>query len=436
MTIFSENLALLSVHNSNFAKYISTVHPDDINLIQCKDGHYTIEYENCLLHSEYYPVLEAQKQINMIQPATKVFVYGFGLGYQAIELLNDVSFQKLHIVIIRASLTAAILKAVRLDFLDNPRLSFRTEKNFCAEDSYCVLPAECLRADNQHYALRDDIFFNMRESWLENRWVVRQQDFQSHVDQNHELIKSIPGVDQFIQQNKPKHRLLIIGAGPSLDDIKLTLSQLSKSCFVIVLDAAVSVVVAAGIRVDAILTIDPSPRILDFFTAESISQVNQDCSLIFFPIVHPEIIRRWPWQKYTAFSRSQNNLIQPIEAGNYLETQGSVLHPALSLCEKLEAKQIILAGIDLSFPGKATHAANVPGKEIPENMAVNLLPVQSVNGSKTFSSPDFLSYLRETEDYIQGHQHIDFVNLSPIGALIVGCRNIHIDAFILECDNE
>ena len=100
-----------------------------------------------------------------------------------------------------------------------------------------------------------------------------------------------------------------------------------------------------------------------------------------------------------------------------LYASGTVIHAAVDLAVQMGARDVVFCGVDLAYPGGASHAQGAVAHEV---RAVKALTVESVTGAPVQTAVNLLGYLRDLEHYISVQSHVRFSNTSPSGAKIAG----------------
>ncbi len=146
---------------------------------------------------------------------------------------------------------------------------------------------------------------------------------------------------------------LVLASGPSLDAVMPRLRELAERCVVISVDTSLRACLAQGVQPDFVVLIDPqywNSRHLDGTESPRTLLVAESAT-------HPRALRLAP---PTAFFMSS---LFPL--GRYLESfgsrkgelgaGGSVATTAWDLARVSGARPIVMAGLDLGYPGRATH---------------------------------------------------------------------------------
>ncbi|TGM09569.1 DUF115 domain-containing protein [Leptospira barantonii] len=154
---------------------------------------------------------------------------------------------------------------------------------------------------------------------------------------------------------KGKTDILVCGAGPSLI-LSLEEIRIFRNNYVIIaVDTALMVLWNAGIDPDLVFSVDPqalNTKYLEGYTGNA--------RIVFDPTSSYHSLRLPGKFKKGFFTSSPFPLIrilsrQPEEEIGAIDFGGSVSTNAVSLAEKMGARNILLVGQDLSFPNKLAH---------------------------------------------------------------------------------
>ncbi|QSH92213.1 DUF115 domain-containing protein [Treponema medium] len=182
---------------------------------------------------------------------------------------------------------------------------------------------------------------------------------------------------------------VVLAGGPSLTT---HLEQIKKSCkdfLIIAVDTAMRACLRAGITPDFILSFDPQYwnylHTAGLDTGKSI--------LISEAAVFPAVLR----QRYRAVFLSESS----VPFARYLESKGekqngdedcvlaaggSVATTAWDFARYIGAKPIIMAGLDLAYPGKQTHFAGSTFEEAAHTRSTRVASAEQANFNSLYSA--------------------------------------------------
>ncbi len=221
---------------------------------------------------------------------------------------------------------------------------------------------------------------------------------------------------------------IVVSAGPSLNKNIMDLKKAVGKACIIATDTAMKPLLNAGIIPNLFVIVDGlKPELL--FQHKDISKV----PMVTMTGVSTEPMTCHKGKKffYLASSGLENEIMARLKEKDEdarglpnLMTGGSVATSAFSLALNMGARTVILVGQDLAMTGNKTHAdgtfqdkmddINVEGNEYFE--------IESVDGGKVLTRPDFKLYLDWFEKYIKLWTHITTVDATEGGALIHGSK--------------
>ncbi|GMO29252.1 MAG: hypothetical protein Pg6A_17350 [Termitinemataceae bacterium] len=371
---FDRNLLALSAHNNMLCSKLSSALTtlERYRFIEGKDGALIPAWVDAngtahTLHSLISPEREAEKITASICSEGYIILFGLGAGFVAQAALKKNNVEKLLVIDYDIDGIAELLCSKEyIELFSDPRFSLLVDAKYndivsyilenympCLHNGIRVIP---LRArcdfDEEHFlpaadAVRSAInrvsqdysvqaYFGLR--WFSN--IVRN-------------ITSAEAQQGFIP---PVRNAAICAAGPSLD-IQLELLQKKQNeLFIIATDTALGSLIAAGIKPNAVISIDCQhisylhfmyngfnrlskiPLFLDLASPPLLTEASEKS--FFFSSGHP--LSRY-------ISLVFKDLISIDTSG------GNVSYAAVSLAEKLGAKKIELYGADFAYPEGITY---------------------------------------------------------------------------------
>ena len=204
--------------------------------------------------------------------------------------------------------------------------------------------------------------------------------------------------------------MIIVAAGPSLDQNIEDLKKAKGKAIVLAVDRAAHILKQHGIIPDLMVTVDPIkdsvylqdmvgiPLLCNFASNQNTMRQHNG-NLIFYGAIGyiQQLLRKI----------GQNTLGQ--EAG------GSVATAAFSICKDLGIETIILVGQDLAFKNGHSHAA---GEDLFRNM--KKYQIEGINGELIETRADWYLFLRWFEQEIQKNPQINVIDATEGGAKIHG----------------
>jgi hypothetical protein len=150
---------------------------------------------------------------------------------------------------------------------------------------------------------------------------------------------------------------LVLAAGPSLDEVLPDLKSLRERCLIVAVDTSYRFCRYRGVEPDLLVTVDPqywNSRHLDWPAPQGAALVSESS-------VHPRVFR--PGERrdrkiyfISSFFPLGTYIEELIGKRGVIGAGGSVATTAWDLCRYLGCSPIYMAGLDLGFPGKRTHA--------------------------------------------------------------------------------
>jgi len=236
-----------------------------------------------------------------------------------------------------------------------------------------------------------------------------------------------------------KGRVLITGAGPSLDlrynDIKAS----RKSFFIIATDASVKPLILNDIKPDLIVSVDPQPEVFYHFTGLD-SKLIKNIPVVLNLFSYSGVFRLFK-KRYIYFDYHPLNKIFDVDMITLLNYR-SVSSLAFKLAVLMGFNDIYLAGYDFSYPWKRVYAKNSFFYEYAHvnsdrfytilNFEGNILKKSDVKikdrrGLPLYSSKKLIEYLEELENVINEAKlssDIKVLNLGEYSCKIKGTEKI------------
>lgn len=336
-----------------------------------RSGEVTVSLDGVRLHSVYDPRREARRLIDAELPAAceLVVCYGLGLAYHVEELLTMRPNAEILVVEPDTQLLEACTKVRDLGpILSDARVRLLTG-----------VPPEAVAMVLDEQGLRDRVVLRLRSVYEKDRDYYEAVDaaverLRSRAEINRNTLKRfgklwVRNLTRNLERSAeavPLRMLeglatdmpvLLCAAGPSLDQVLPRLQHLAERCVVVAVDTSVAALMAAGVQPDIAVVVDPqywNTRHLDAareFTGVVVSESS----------THPRVFRL-----LNAATRVFCGSLFPL--GKMLEERlgpmgelgagGSVSTAAWDLARRMGASQVISAGLDLGFPGQATHCKN------------------------------------------------------------------------------
>lgn len=247
-------------------------------------------------------------------------------------------------------------------------------------------------------------------------------NFLDNVERN--FYSNYRNVNKFITQLNQDalcKNWIVVGGGPSLDYNLDFIKENSDSFTIIAATTAVKRLISEGIKPDFMIAIDMQKR--TFKHLEGLEDMN--IPLIMSDCASWKFGKLYKGEKYlipTSGMLFSADLYKArgIECWSIC---GTVTAVAMEVAARSGASKIDLVGLDLSYPEKKSHASGTMDQAQIDTDG--LVQVPSVDGKTVYTSPVFISYIREVEGIISNYPKVSFYNRSRNGAYIQGCLTIH-----------
>lgn len=391
----------------------------------------TLSIHGLQLSSAYDPVEEALAYRSTTSGDT-YHIWGFGIGSVPEILLNDRNLKKIHLYIYNLDVIKLVLTLLPKTWLADPRIEVHyVHKNM--PDKISIL-SNLFNVDA--FVINADFnlikYSSLDLDWLahriENRLLVVSVN-RSHTNpqhmakltsidkENYPLLKNMPVVDHLIENNRFKD-VLCIGAGPSLDahieEVKALANRPNRPLFMAP-STALNALLKHGIKPDILAIIDITIKAdtIDF------EQLPETTTLVASSRTQKEIFEKWKGKKYYLHMVDEtfNDINKRLPSKYRMSVFGSVIHPMTNLAILFGAKTIRFIGCDFGFPGDKIHASTENSLDL--NMSV---VVENGYGELIKSEPTYRMFCSGIENIIAQRKDIDFINMSRLGAKIVGTR--------------
>ena len=368
--IFNKNMLSLSSRNNKLAISLGNIEPSQmVSFKKSKKGPIIpilkMGAQERPLHSTIDPEREGLRYYSKSKASGYIVFLGLGAAYHIRPFLEQSDISEILIIDKDISLFKALLSNLDLSqFILNSRVKFLIDPDSETVKKYLLsnyLPAV---SGNLHILnLRsrfsiEETYFTGILTGIEDLLESLSDDFsvQSHFGERWFIntlsnLKTAQSVKNILP---PIKKALITGAGPSLEFQLPSLKKHRKSSFLIATDTSLPFLIKNQIKPDLVISIDCQhitfhhffagfpkdvPLVLDLASPAWLTR--QSDNIVFFTSGHP-------------FSRFVNSNWRSFP---YIDTSGgNVSHAAISLADKLGAKEILLYGVDFSYPQGKSYA--------------------------------------------------------------------------------
>ena len=412
-------------------------------LVVVKDD---VEYR---LNSSYRPIAEAEKfakQFEVLEEGSLLFVFGFGNGMFADEILK-VCKSNVTIVFYEPCLDIVKYVSMKRDL----ELYCRQHNCFLVMNKGNEMVSGGRLSDIAEFydTLQDIMTYNNRDKMYqavlpkyrelfveEYRYFVdileqgRDELFtqiNNARDYGHILVENNVKLLRYIPQSYCLHDFkdifpkdmpaIIVSAGPSLEKNVHLLHEAKGHALILCVDAAIKFLLQEDIIPDMIVTIDARKEI-SLFEDERLKNIpmigHSDMSNKVLDMVRPN--------KFILAGTNNDyikNLYDNIgKSQNIIDFGGSVATAACAICKEIGFETIILVGQDLALTGEKMYA----GKEkvALDKFGRQLINVEALDGSIVKTTTDYYSYIKWFERLIEKYPTIHIIDATEGGAKIEG----------------
>jgi hypothetical protein len=363
------------------------------------------------LASAWQPDREAQLQCGeSIAAEEHLTLFGVGMGYLPPVLLEQLpAGARLSVVPLNLGLFDRMLDLIEMsDWLAHPSVELLAAADITQlPDAFRITPPMLQLVDPQAESLRDWLMQALSDTHARAHQTSVQSTLEQNLQRNIDLHSGDKDVDYLLNemissQLSGDANVVVAGAGPSLDHAMDVMMQLRDTgASVIAVDAALAPLLAHGIVPDVIVSIDPLETIKRFFATDTSLLANT--ALVYFPVVHPDVVAGWPYRRFSAVGSHQRFLsFRKIKKSTVLFSSGSVIHPAVDIACRI-GRHIHLAGVDFGYPFESTHASGVAVAADSAGVASASLTVRNYLNDEVPSQMNFISYYRDLEQFVD-HQ--------------------------------
>ncbi|MFQ5672502.1 MAG: motility associated factor glycosyltransferase family protein [Nitrospinales bacterium] len=446
---FDKNIAVLKSRNPEIEPLENRL-AETLSVRETPAGAVTAQYGGLSIHSSRDPVKEGLAFAKSVKPGSRVFLYGFGLGYHVEPILERIgdAGSLLVVELNPEILAAAMILRDQTGVLSHPRLHLifgREESRVAAEisrhmkhfretaggpelqvlfhsPSFQCIPKQFERLTNALEVLL-----------IERRAPAVLGDLE---DRNYSLNKDIVSRSPGIKTLRGKHRgrpAVLIGAGPSFDNALPYLEKIRDGALLACVDTALPVLLRRNIFPDYIFSLDPQDESFEHF----VDYLETPLKLVYTPTANCKIVRHCRGEKFVVFKENHSLFADhdPLmrEKGT-TRAGGSVSCLGLDCLIQLGCNPIILVGQDCAFSGNRTYSRDTVGDEQflqivnTSNTVATVhqekarekkrIRVKGYNGSQLVTNQVLYSYLRNIEQIAEVSPETRLYNLFPHGARI------------------
>lgn len=457
-----EEITLKKENNPAPEDYLSL---EDLKIETASTGEPSLLVKGIHVHSPRDPAREARRAVDAVAGNGPVVILGFGLGYaaQAAAGIGD------RPVIIVEKYGNLLLKAFELrdfsDFLLKNRIIFVVGGSGDGVTSALAI-ADGIASEESSggrltpRVIRNRALFDLDKPWygaVEEKiriWAMKDevntatfkrfgQRWVRNLSRNMSAIRDFPGVSRLAGLAAGEDPLasgcipvFLAAAGPSLDKTAPLLRDIQRRCVIVSVDTNLRFFLNLGVEPDFVLTVDPQ-----FWNSRHLDRCGGvKTAFIAESAVYPPVLRLPFAKKFLCGS------LFPL--GEYIEKQvdpkgrlgsgGSVATTAWDFARSLGARDIWIAGLDLSFPELKTHFKGALFEEKSNSLACRFNPAEtqaarSLRGGFPFKAPSagggevltdrrLSLYAAWFENQFRARNQIRCLGLFPDGLAIAGLQ--------------
>ncbi len=367
-TVLKRNMLALSATNPHLSASITQARPGkNVRFISSKSGHLVPvivkNHTDYPLHSTFDPVREGNRFLELYPHEGCLVFLGMGAAYHIVPFLAHKAISSILIIDKSVEMLKSILEQINLyHLLIDPRVQILIDGSREELEDYMLsnympslmgnltsiplLPR--LNLEKEFFSRTMDVLEKVINRIADDYTVQAAFGRRWFVN----TLYNLEAAQSSIHTLRPQKKVIVTGAGPSLDEQIPTLKKMAADMFLIASDTSLPCLLKYDVPPDLVLSIDCQqvsyhhfltgypkdiPLLLDLASPPILTRTTD--KVLFFSSGHPfsqYVSRRW--RRFPHIDTSG----------------GNVSHAAVSLAEQLGADQIYLFGIDFSFPqGKA-----------------------------------------------------------------------------------
>lgn len=368
-----------------------------------RNGLPTATFNGTYIHSKYSP---ERVNFEIDEEKNGILFLGTGLGYALVEAASRFPDK---IFIVPEALPVFFFTALKfLDFekvfaLKNLVLALgasendvlKLMENFGGAKNFSVV---FQKQQTQHASLYFENIKKLVERSLKkdkvNQWTLEKfgKLWLKNGLKNIDELKNRPGIshlENIFSESSCGKKIpaLVLGAGPTLDEILPVLKELKKRCILICVDTALRACIRFGVEPDFVLLLDPQ-----YYAFRHISGLSSPSSvLVTESAVYPSAFRFDCEKILLCSSLFPLGKYFEMETGvkGKLEAGGSVSTSAWDFARFLGADEIFVSGLDLGFPENQTHIRGSTFEESTHRTSSRIKNAETMTSRVLFSANNF-----------------------------------------------
>ena len=406
---FSQNMAVLNQHNPLLAEELEKAEDvcEELKIETSAAGPPTLIVNGIYIHSRRDPELEARRLVERavesynagMSPGgtpgdAPAIVLGFGLGYAVCALAAK--FPQRPIIVVEKN--AGMIKKA-LEVLDLGRLFSENRLVFVLGGSgdgiTGALSLFAGLSGAAPFVIYNRALMDMNRDWytaVEGRigtWYSRAdinratrnrfgRRWVRNLSKNLTSMRDIPGISRLegILSNGDIP-VFLAAAGPGLDAAGSILGQIFERCIIVAVDTSLRFLLDRGIDPDFVVSVDPQYwnfRHLDRMAAPKTCLIAE--SAVYPPVLRHNFAGIFLCASFFPLGRFIEDRLDPK---GELGAGGSVATSAWDFIRFLGARQLWIAGLDLSFPELKTHFRGALFEEKSHAESCRFTPAETWN---------------------------------------------------------
>lgn len=445
---FEANCAVLARTAPELVSMLESTGPGELTVEESASGVPTARVRGTYVHSRHDPAHHARRVVDagVGENASTIVILGFGLGYR-VEAALDARPEASVVVVIDsvADLATAVSTRDLQDVLGNERLVL-----LVVPEPHAVVHALRNHADGELAVLGAVHAAGTREYWQEVEAAIATFRQRREINRNTLIrfgklwVRNLSRNIAVFAASRPVKDLagiaaglpaLVLGAGPTLDDVLPHLISLRERMIIIAVDTALGPCLDAGVDPDVLVVVDPqywNTRHLDRKRPENTILISESST-------HSRVFKLFghlPTFFCSSLFPLGEYLEEVVGERGRLGAGGSVSTTAWDAARFLGCTTIVTAGVDLGFPGRATHCRGSFFEERTHLLSSRLEPaetlsfsylwdadpyvVEATDGSPVLTDKRMVIYRWWFENQVAMHPEISARTASPRGVKIPG----------------
>lgn len=381
---------------------------------QAKNGQFTVTENNLRLHSAYNPEREAAGAVNQqdVSKKSATVFYGFGLGYHLVQWAKLYGSTK-KLVVIEPDLNHFFAAMTLIDWTEVFTVQSLILAVGCPAESVLQLIENSETVNIGNTGVSDAFYFdipaftNHAQPYFDTvKALIKRNQRKNEINAAtlkkfgklwcRNSIKNLPmlmeknGILQFQNKVPAEMPFLILGAGPSLENVLPYLSEIKQKCVIVCVETALKAMLRSGVQPDFIILTDPQ-----YWAYRHIAGLKAPESILITEISTYSPVFRFDCKEILLCSSQ-------FPVGQYFEQQmdlhkgdlgtgGSVASSAWNFAYLCGAKEIYTAGLDFAFPGKQTHIKGSSAEQTYHTVSNRLAASDKFTASALYSANAVMS---------------------------------------------